>query len=77
MNVFIKHKHEGGTSVDDHAAVGLNDHKATGEKLGGIGRTIVFRLWKSGELGSVKIGHRRFSTDRQINEYIAKLENAA
>ncbi|WP_186446973.1 hypothetical protein [Mycolicibacterium porcinum] len=55
----------------------MNDHKATGEKLGGVGRTVVFRLWKTGELGSVKIGHRRFSTDRQINEYIAKLENAA
>ena len=55
----------------------MNDHKATGEKLGGVGRTVVFRLWKSGELGSVKIGGRRFSTDRQIEDYIAKLESAA
>lgn len=55
----------------------MNDHRATGEKLGGIGRTVVFRLWKTGELGSVKIGGRRFSTDRQINDYIAKLEGAA
>lgn len=55
----------------------MNDHKATGEKLGGVGRTVVFRLWKTGELGSVKIGHRRFSTDRQISEYVAKLEASA
>ncbi|SLL18552.1 hypothetical protein [Mycobacteroides abscessus] len=55
----------------------MNDHRATGAKLGGIGRTAVFRLWKTGELGSVKIGHRRFSTDKQIGDYITKLESAA
>ena len=55
----------------------MNDYKATGEKLGGIGRTIVFRLWKTGELGSVKIGGRRFSTDKQISDYISRLESAA
>lgn len=55
----------------------MNDWKATGQKLGGIGRTLVFGLWHSGELGSVKIGHRRFSTDKQISDYIAKLEGAA
>lgn len=55
----------------------MNDHKATGVKLGGIGRTVVFRLWRTGELGSVKIGGRRFSTDKQISDYIARLESAA
>lgn len=52
----------------------VNDYKATGGKLGGVGRTVVFRLWKTGELGSVKIGGRRFSTDRQIEDYIKRLE---
>ena len=52
----------------------MNDYKATGGKLGGIGRTTVFQLWKTGELGSVKIGGRRFSTDRQIEDYIKRLE---
>lgn len=52
----------------------MNDWKATGLKLGGIGRSTVFGLWASGALGSVTIGSRRFSTDRQIAEYIAALE---
>ncbi|CPS16633.1 Uncharacterised protein [Mycobacteroides abscessus subsp. abscessus] len=55
----------------------MHDHKAVGAKLGGISRTLVFQLWHSGALASVRIGKRRFSTDRQINEYIAKLEGAA
>lgn len=55
----------------------MNDWQATSDKLGGISRTLVFQLWKAGDLESVKIGGRRFSTDRQINEYIAKLESAA
>lgn len=55
----------------------MNDHKAVSIKLGGIGRTKVFALWKSGQLGSVTIGSRRFSTDRQIDEFIARLEGAA
>lgn len=55
----------------------MNDHKAVGQKLGGIGRTTVFQLWYSGALGSVKIGRRRFSTDKQISDYIACLESGA
>lgn len=52
----------------------MNDWSATGLKLGGIGRSTVFTLWASGDLGSVKIGKRRFSTDRQIADYISRLE---
>ncbi|MEN4449985.1 hypothetical protein [Mycobacterium sp. SM3041] len=52
----------------------LNDWKETAARLGGIGRTLVFELWKSGELGSVTIRSRRFSTDAQIDAYIAELE---
>lgn len=55
----------------------MHDYKQTGAKLGGVGRSTVFALWASGELGSVKIGKRRFSTDRQIAEYVARLEAAA
>lgn len=54
----------------------MNPWEATASKLGGISRALVFRLWASGELGSVKVGRRRMSTDRQIAEYIAKLEAA-
>ena len=52
----------------------MNDNEAVGTKLGGISRSAVFRLWASGQLASVKIGRRRFSTDKQIAEYIARLE---
>lgn len=55
----------------------MNDWKATATKLGGIGRSMVFSLWASGELPSVRIGKLRFSTDRQITEYIERLEGAA
>lgn len=55
----------------------MNDWKATGQKLGGLGRSKVFGLWLTGELASVKIGARRFSTDRQISAYIDQLESAA
>ncbi|SBS77826.1 conserved hypothetical protein [uncultured Mycobacterium sp.] len=55
----------------------MNDWKATADKLGGVGRSTVFGLWASGELPSVRIGKRRFSTDRQIEDYISRLEGAA
>lgn len=54
----------------------MNDWQATGGKLGNISRSTVFGLWASRELGSVKIGKRRFSTDKQIADYIARLEGA-
>lgn len=56
----------------------MNSWQETSAKLGGISRSTVFALWASGELGSVRVGKkRRFSTDKQIAEYIAKLEGAA
>lgn len=55
----------------------MNDWKATADKLGGVGRSTVFELWKDGELKSVTIGRRRFSTDSQIEEYIRALESVA
>ncbi|MHA7652951.1 hypothetical protein ACX9NE_25360 [Mycobacterium sp. ML4] len=53
-----------------------NDHAAVRAQLG-VSRTVVFALWKSGELGSVTIGRRRFSTDRQIDDYLSRLEQAS
>ncbi|WP_024443365.1 hypothetical protein [Mycobacterium sp. UM_WGJ] len=52
----------------------MNDWQATSDRLGGISRSTVFGLWYSGELGSVKIGKRRFSTDKQIDEFVQRLE---
>jgi hypothetical protein len=46
---------------------------ATSAKLG-VGRSKVFELWKSGELKSVTIGRRRFSTDNQIAQFLNGLE---
>jgi hypothetical protein len=55
----------------------VNDWQSTALKLGGIGRSLVFELWSSGELGSVKVGRRRFSTDNQIADYVRRLELAS
>lgn len=55
----------------------MNGWEATASKLGGISRSLVFQLWKTGELPSVKVGKRRFSTDKQIIDYISRLEGAA
>lgn len=55
----------------------LNNYAATGVKLGGLSRSKVFELWASGELQSVTVGSRRFSSDDQIANYIRNLELAA
>lgn len=52
----------------------LNSWEPTGRKLG-IRRSKVFQLWESGQLGSVKVGSKRFSTDRQIADFIGRLES--
>jgi hypothetical protein len=57
--------------------VPMNDWQETSAKLGGISRSLVFQLWRTGQLASVKIGKLRFSTDRQISDYIERLEGAA
>lgn len=55
----------------------LFDQKATRERLGGIGHTKLYELWGSGELGSLYVGKRRFSSDAQIADYIRNREQAA
>lgn len=55
----------------------LNNWEDTAAKLGKISRRTVTKLWSTGELSSVMIGSRRFSTDSQIAEYIAGLEKSA
>lgn len=42
-----------------------------------VGRSTVFELWRSGALKSVKIGRRRFSTNSQLADYIARLESGS
>ncbi|WP_175399977.1 hypothetical protein [Tsukamurella pseudospumae] len=55
----------------------MNDWKGVSGQLGGVSRSTVFALWKTGELASVTIRSRRFSTDKQIADYVARLEAAA
>lgn len=55
----------------------LNNWRETGEKLGNASRTTVFKLWATGELGSVKVGKLRFSTDDQIANFIARQSSGA
>lgn len=61
----------------DEVSNKLNGWESTAHQLGGISRSSIFKLWDTGQLASVKVLGRRFSTDRQIAEYIAKLESAA
>lgn len=42
-------------------------------RLGGIGRTTVYRLINAGELTRVNIGRRAFITANSIEAYIANL----
>nr|WP_147376156.1 helix-turn-helix domain-containing protein [Mycobacteroides abscessus] len=55
----------------------MHDCPAVQRALGDISRSTVRRLWRSGQLKSVQIGSRRFSTSGQIAEYIARLESVA
>jgi excisionase family DNA binding protein len=41
--------------------------------LGGISRTTLWQLTKSGELQSVKIGSRVFITDASVRDYVERL----
>lgn len=54
----------------------MNDWRAVAQRLS-VGRSTVFALWASGELGSVRIGKLRRSTDKQVADYIRKLEQGA
>ncbi|MEN4448091.1 helix-turn-helix domain-containing protein [Mycobacterium sp. SM3041] len=51
----------------------MNDIQQICERLG-VGRTTVYRLLNTGALGQVRVGRRRFSTDKQLDDYISKLE---
>lgn len=55
----------------------MNNWEAVSLKLGGISRSQVFKLWRTGQLDSVTIGSRRFSTDAQVSAFITKLESVA
>lgn len=42
-----------------------------------IGRTLVFQLIRAGELGSIKIGHRRLITRADLEAFVASLRTEA
>jgi len=48
-----------------------------GRALGGLGRTSVYLLIKSGELPSVTIGRRRFVAVQDLDAYIQRRREAA
>ncbi len=52
----------------------LNDIDIVQVKLGGIGRSNVYRLLSSGQLRSVKIGKRRLVPDSAIAAYLESLQ---
>lgn len=54
----------------------LNDLPAARIKLGGIGRSSIYRLMDTGELRSVKVGRRRLIPDSSIQQYIEGLKAA-
>jgi excisionase family DNA binding protein len=43
----------------------------------GLGRTVVFRLIKTGRLRSVKLGGNRFITADALREFVRELEQEA
>lgn len=43
-------------------------------RLGNIGKSTLFELLRTGELGSVKVGARRFVTEAQLSAFIGSLE---
>lgn len=54
----------------------LLDVRTVARRLG-VGRSTVYALISSGELGSVKIGARRLVTESQLADFVARLESEA
>lgn len=50
----------------------LHDIPSAQQKLGGVSRSTIFLLMRSGELGSVKVGRRRMVPQSQIDAYIRR-----
>lgn len=50
----------------------LHDIEDSRVQLGGIGRTTMFELIRTGQIRSVKIGRRRMIPQSQIDAYIAR-----
>lgn len=48
-----------------------------GRALGGLSRTKVYYLIKSGELPSITIGRRRFVAVRDLDDYVEQRRTAA
>jgi hypothetical protein len=62
--------------VDDKGVDPMNDWRDLSAELH-VSRSTIFGLWQSGDLASVKIGKRRFSTDRQLADFVERLEAQA
>lgn len=48
-----------------------------GHALGGLGRTSVYQLIKSGELPTVTVGRRRFVAVQDLDEFVEQRRTAA
>jgi excisionase family DNA binding protein len=57
------------------SAVLLADTDEARQILGGIGRTRLFQLLKTGELPSVKIGRRRMVPVSDLQAYVERLRD--
>lgn len=58
--------------ANHHANNHLHDIESAQQALGGIGRSTLYLLLRTGELGSVKIGRRRLVPQSQIDAFIAR-----
>ena len=74
MHANIPYPKEG---VGEMEVDNLNDLPAARIKLGGIGRSSIYRLMDSGELRSVKVGRRRLIPDSAIADYVTRLKATA
>lgn len=52
----------------------LLDEVATRHALGGLGRTKLYELTKTGQIRSVKVGRRRMWPVSAVEEFVARLE---
>lgn len=65
------------TQIESSPKLKLCDMTETQERLGKIGRTMVYRLVNAGELQLVKIGTRSFITSESLDDYIGRLSQVS
>lgn len=62
--------------MTDPAPPLLNDVNEAALKLGGIGRSTLYKMMADGEIAHVKIGRRSFIAQAELERYVASLEPA-